>query len=219
MDLRAPVNPRHLLTWLGLGVGIAAIALQLSLSLPAYAANGKDIFGSLGTFFAFYTILTNVVLVFVYLSAVTTWTGLAPLRHPVARGAMAANIALVMLYVYFVLRHLAVLEGLWLTADNMLHYLAPILYLLWWLVSNPHGQLSWRNLPLMLAPTLVYFFYILARGAWVNEYPYPILAVNELGYGAVFLNAIYMTIALGVLVAIVIALDILIARQARTNPV
>ncbi|HTN63898.1 MAG TPA: Pr6Pr family membrane protein [Devosia sp.] len=217
MVRRPARNPRILLPWIGLAVGIGGLGLQFSLSMPAYAALGKDIPGSLGTFLAFYTILTNIVLVLVYLSVVTPWRWLDLFRHPITRGLMAANIALVMLYVYFVLRHLGVvLEGQALTADNMLHYLAPILYILWWLIAQPHGALKWANLPLMLTPTLAYLVYILARGAWVTEYPYPILAVNKIGYAAVLLNSAYMTVALAVLMAITIAADMILARPTRT---
>jgi hypothetical protein len=86
--------------------------------------------------------------------------------------------------------------------------------MLWWLVAQRHGALKWSNLPIMLAPTLVYFVYILARGAWVHEYPYPILNVDKLGYGGVLLNAIYMLAGFAILCAIVIIADKLIARGA-----
>jgi len=218
MDPRAPVNPRRLLPWLGLGVGIVGLVLQFTLSMQAYAAAGRDIPGSLGTFLAFYTILTNIVLVLVYLSVVTSWSWLDLFRHAVTRAMMAANIALVMLYVYFVLRFLTNLAGLDQLADTLLHYLGPVLYILWWLAAQPHGALKWSNLPVMLAPTLAYFIYILARGAWVNEYPYPILAVDKIGYGAVFLNAFHMLVAFAVLTVIVIALDQILARLSRTVP-
>lgn len=216
MSLRAPVNPRTMLTWLGLAAGVVGLGLQFSLSMQAYAAIGKDIPGSLGTFFSFYTILTNIVLVLIYLSHITTLPQLELFRSPVVRGAMAANITMVMLYVYFVLRFLTTLEGDAARADSLLHYMAPIFYILWWLAALPHGALKWSNLPIMLAPTLGYFVYILARGAWVHEYPYPILNVDKFGYGAVFLNAIYMTIAFAALSAIVIVIDQFIARQSRT---
>jgi hypothetical protein len=218
MNLRAPVNPRTLLTWLGLLFGAAGLALQFILSMQAYLANGRDIFGALGTFFAYYTILTNVVLVLIYLSEVLPAAWLALFRHPVLRGMMAANIALVALYVFFVLRFLASLDGLFLLADTVLHYLCPVLYLLWWLVAQKHGSLRWGNLPVMLAPTLVYFLYAMARGAWVQEYPYPILNAIKLGYGQVLLNAVYMTAGLAVLTLVVIALDRLLARPSRTLP-
>ena len=214
MSVRAPVNPRTLLTWLGLLFGAGGLALQFSISMQQMLGSGRDLFGSLGHFFAYYTILTNIVLVLIYLSEVLPSAGLALFRHPVVRGMMAANIALVALYVFFVLRFLGSLDGLFLLADNVLHYLCPVLYLLWWLVAQPHGRLRWGNLPVMLAPTLVYFIYAMARGAWVQEYPYPILNAIELGYAQVALNAVYMTAGLAVLTAAVIALDRLLARTS-----
>jgi hypothetical protein len=216
MSVRAPVNPRTLLTWLGLLFGAAGLVLQFWLSMQLAFANGRDIPGFLGHFFAFYTILTNIVLVLIYLSQLLPTPRLDLFRHPVTRGMMAANIALVALYVYFVLRHLNTLEGLNQLADTMLHYLCPTLYLLWWVAAQRHGALRWGNLPTMLLPTLVYFVYILARGVWVQQYPYPILNTIELGYGQVMLNAVYMAAGLAILCAVVIALDGLLARQFRT---
>ncbi|MCR6673693.1 Pr6Pr family membrane protein [Devosia ginsengisoli] len=216
MNLRAPVNPRTLLTWLGLLFGAAGLILQFTISMQSMLGSGRDLFGSLGAFFSYYTILTNIVLVLIYLSEVLPAGWLALFRHPVLRGMMAANIALVALYVFFVLRYLSVLTGLFQVADSILHYLCPVLYLLWWLIAQPHGNLRWGNLPVMLAPTLVYFLYAMARGAWVQEYPYPILNAIELGYAQVALNAVYMTAGLALLTLIVIALDRLLARPSRT---
>ena len=207
------MNPRRLLTWLGLLSGAGGLGLQFTISMQAYAAAGRDIPGALGTFFSYYTILTNIILVLIYLSEVTSFRWLELFRHPVLRGMMAAAIALVGIYVFLVLRHLAVLEGPFLLADNILHYLCPILYLLWWIAAQRHGLLRWANLPIMLAPTLVYFSYAMARGLWVQEYPYPILNAIKLGYPQVLLNAAYMTMGLAVLVAITIALDQFLIRQ------
>lgn len=218
MNLRAPVNPRTLLTWLGLLFGTIGLLLQFALSMQAMLGSGRDLFGALGTFFAYYTILTNIVLVLIYLFELLPAAWLTLFRHAVLRGMMAANIALVALYVFFVLRYLATLADLFLMADTILHYLCPVLYLLWWLIAQPHGRLRWRNLPVMLAPTFVYFIYAMARGAWVEEYPYPILNAIKLGYGQVAINAVTMTAGLAVLCLIVIALDLLLARTYRTVP-
>jgi len=218
MSLRAPVDPRTLLTWLGLGFGTFGLVLQFWLSMSAMVGSGRDIFGALGSFLTFYTILSNSLLLLIYLSTIWPADWLRLFRHPLFRGLMLANMALVTLFVFLVLRHLYALSGLSLIADNILHYLCPLLYLLWWLVAQPHGALRWRNLPLMLAPTFIYFLYAMARGAWLGEYPYPILDAIRLGYAQVLLNALGMTIGLALLCAIVIALDTLLARQSRTTP-
>ena len=213
MALRAPVNPRTLLTWLGLAFGAAGLALQFVLSFQGAMANGRDIAGFLGHFLAFYTILTNVILVLIYLAELLSTPRLALFRSPVVRGFMAANIALVALYVYFVLRHLSEMDGLLQLADTILHYLCPTLYLLWWVVVQRHGLLRWANLPMMLAPTLAYFIYIMARGVWVQEYPYPFMNAIKLGYGAVAQGALLMAAGLAVLSAIVVALDQVLGRS------
>ena len=215
MSVRAPVNPRTLLTWLGLAFGVAGLVLQFAISLQQMLGSGRDLFGFLGHFFAYYTILTNIVLVLIYLSEILPAAALDLFRHPVTRGLMAANIALVSLYVFFVLRFLSNLADLFLLADTILHYLCPVLYLLWWVITQKHGLLRWSNLPLMLAPTFVYFLYVMARGLWVEQYPYPILNAIELGYGQVLLNAVYMTAGLAALAVVVIALDQALARPRR----
>jgi hypothetical protein len=215
MSVRAPVNPRHLLTWLGLLFGAGGLALQFVISMQAYLASGRDIPGALGAFFAYYTILTNCILVLIYLSEVTSARRLDLFRHPVLRGMTAACITLVSVYVFLVLRHLSELEGLFDVADRLLHYLCPVLYLMWWVVVQRHGLLRWSNLPLMLVPTLVYFLYAMARGAWVLEYPYPFMNAGTLGYPAVLQDALLMAVALAALSAVVIGLDHLLGRDRR----
>ncbi len=215
MNWRAPVPPRLLAQYLGLVLGVAALGLQFWLSMSSMLGNGRDLPGALGNFFSYYTILTNLGLVLIYLAETLPRAPLDLFRRPLVRGLMLASIALVSLFVFFVLRFQYQLEGLWKTADDMLHYLCPALYLIWWLLG-PHGSLAWRNLPVMLAPTLVYFLYILARGAWVTEYPYAVIDVAGFGYGQVLLNAVYMTALLAALCLVTIGLDQWLARSPRT---
>ncbi|SEP97451.1 hypothetical protein SAMN05428969_1361 [Devosia sp. YR412] len=208
-----PVSSRKLLTWLGLLMGAAGLILQFILSFQVAMAAGRDIPGFLGHFFAFYTILTNVVLVLIYASQLWPKAPLALFRRPMVRGFMAANIALVGLYVFFVLRFINPLSGIPLVADTILHYVCPTIYVLWWLLTLRHALLRWADLPAMLLPTLAYFVYILARGAWVQEYPYPFLNAIKLGYPQVLLGAVYMAVALAVLCLATIALDKSLGRR------
>jgi len=218
MNWRAPVAPQRLLVGLGLFFGVIGLVLQFVLAMQAYLAAGRDVPGALGTFFAYYTILTNIGMVLAYLSAITTTPRLDLFRRPLTRATLAASVVLVTLYVHFVLSHLVTLEGLYDLADRMLHYLTPVLFVLWWIITPPRGVLRWQKLPWMLVPTLVYFALVLIRGVWVGEYPYPMLDVVGLGYAQVFLNAIFIAIGLAVLSAITIALDHLLARLSRTIP-
>lgn len=207
---------RAALTWLGLLCGAAGLILQFTISIQAHTAAGRDLPGTVGILLSYYTILTNIGLVLVYLSSVTSLGFLDIFRRPDVRGMFAACITLMGLYVFFVLRHLSQLEGPFLLADTIPHYVCPTIYLAWWTLVQRHGQLSLSQLPVLLAPTLVYFIYAMARGAWVQLYPYPILNAIELGYGQVLVNAIYMTIGLSALMILVIYADRLLGRRWST---
>jgi len=203
----------RVLTWLGLVVGIVALVLQFAISMQAYRAAGRDVPGALGMFFSYYTILANIALVLVYLSELVPWRWLELFRKLDITGMMVANMVLVMTFVHFFLRGLFPFTGLFLICDTLLHYVTPILYLVWWIVAVRHGPLVIRRVPIMLLPTFAYFLYVIARGAWVHEYPYPVLNVARLGYGHVLLNAVYLTAGLGALMLVVIAVDELLARR------
>ena len=201
------------LVWLGLFVGVVALVLQFVISMQAYLAAGRDVPGALGAFFIYYTILTNIVLVLIYVSELTDWGWLEWFRKLDITGMMVANMLLVMSFVHFFLRGLTQLSGLFLVCDTLLHYVAPIIYIVWWVVGVRHGPLVIRRVPIMLAPTFVYFLIAMGRGAWTHEYPYPILNATAFGYGHVLLSAVLMTLALGALMLVVIGVDELLGRR------
>lgn len=207
-----------LLAAIGLANGLFAIGLQWSLSMPALQATGHNFLAANIHFLSYLTILSNTGLVLVYAGASFPARGLAWARHPVMGGMMAGVIALVLIFYHFLLAPLQDFEGPHLLATTLLHYVAPTLYLVWWVAFVPHGRLVWRNLPLMLVPTLVYFLYTLARGALVAEYPYPPLDVVALGYERVFMNAFLVALGLAVLCALSILIDRLLGRNQPIAP-
>jgi len=208
----------RVLIWIGLVVGVVGLVTQFVVSMQNYAALGRDIPGSLGSFFSYYTILTNIVLVLIYLSELVGWRWLEVFRKLDVTGAMVANMILVTTFVHFFLRGLTVLSGLGVFCDIVLHDVTPLIFVVWWLVAVRHGPLLVRRVPIMLLPTFIYFLYIMARGAWVQEYPYPVLNVTRLGYGHVLLNAVYLTLGLGALMLLVVGIDELLGKLRR-NPI
>jgi len=192
---------------LGLLFGAAALTVQFFLIVPAELGLGRSLPVALVSFFSYFTILTNLALVLVYAAALFPGRGLSPFRHPVVRASAAASIVLVMGFYHLLLSGLWNPQGLYKVTDVALHYLAPVAYLAWWAVYVPHGRLAWRDVLLMLAPSLAYLVYIMARGALVHEYPYAILAADELGYGQVAINAVFVALALALISALLIAAD------------
>jgi len=132
------------------------------------------------------------------------------------QASAAAFIALVMLFYHFMLAPYLNMQGPLLFASYLLHYVAPVLYLLWWIFGLPHGRLGWRRIPLMLIPGVIYVAAVLLRGAVVNEYPYDILDAGKNGYGGVAIGVLALLVGVSILSAILVGADRLLARRSVT---
>ena len=201
------------LTWTGLILGLVALGLQFSISIPAYMANGMSLPAALVQFFSFFTILTNITITLIYLSALMAWNGLAWFRAPRTRAMMVGVMMLVMIFYHVLLRPIWQPEGLFLVCDYLLHYAAPILFALWWGLTQEHGQVDYAEAPAMLVPPVVYLAYVMARGALTSAYPYPTLNAFELGYGQVAINVVMVALGLTILYLITIGIDRALARR------
>ncbi len=197
----------------GFLIGLAALVLQFSLTVPLRMSNGHDLIDALLYFFTYFTILTNLMLVLIYLSELWDAGWLGWWRSPVTRAMMAAAIALVMGFYHFVLAATWHPEGWFQVADVALHYGTPTFYILWWLLFQPRGGLQFGAIGWMLVPPALWLLWAMLRGAVINEYPYPILEAHKLGYPQVALNIAVILAILVALFAITIALDRALARR------
>jgi hypothetical protein len=198
---------RRAATLIGFVIGAGALLLQFYLTLVIRAEQGHDLPGTLVFFFTFFTILTNIMLVLIYLSELTAVGWLKWWRSPVTRGMMAGAISLVGIFNHLLLSGLQTLEGLRLLADALLHYVTPALFVAWWLIFQPKGRLRYADIPMMMLPTGIWTIWAMARGAMIGEYPYPILDATKLGYPHVALNCLFVLIGLVVIYLIVVAID------------
>ena len=205
-------------TWIGLIIGAAALILQVSLTVPARLANGDTLIGAVIFFFTFYTILTNIMLVLIYVSDLWPRESLSWWWSPVTRGMMAATITLVGLFYHFFLAGTWNPQGWFKVADVALHYVTPIFYLLWWVLFTWHGKLKFGDIPIMLLPSTIWLIYAMIRGAIVTEYPYPILEAHKLGYGTVAINILMVLVGVTVLCAVVVAIDKALTRVDMPGP-
>jgi hypothetical protein len=213
---------RLFLSLLGIAIGLLGLGLDWVEIVPGVTVASetnpvaRSFVDALVWFWSYFTHLTNLGLVLVYLAVVTNGRLLSALRSPFWMASMGGYILLVMLYYHFMLSGLYEFEGGLLVATIVLHYVAPIYFLLWWAVFAPHGSLSWRQLPLMLIPGLVYVAWALIRGAVVGEYPYDILDAGKFGYGAVAAGVAVLVVAVTIFCLAMIGADKL---MARTNAV
>ncbi len=164
---RIAVSGLTALAWFGL-------LLQFALTVSANVENGKGVLWGIVVYLGYFTILTN----FLVCLALTL-----PLLAPSSSGGrffarsdvnacVATSIVFVGLAYHFLLRNLWHPQGLSLLADTLLHYVTPILFLLYWWLAFPKGALRW-SYPFVwgLYPT-AYLIYALVRGAIIGNYPY-----------------------------------------------
>lgn len=180
---------------LGLIAGLAGLVLQFCITIPASMEAGRSLFGSVVFYFSFFTILTNIAAVLVHLSllSATGYAWLPAFAGPKVRAGVCVSIALVFLVYATVLAQLWAPEGLFLLCDVLLHYIAPILFVLWWLFAGADGKTSWTDIPAWMLYPIAYLIYALARGHITGELPYPFLDVATNGVASVALSALAVT--------------------------
>ncbi|MEJ6783186.1 Pr6Pr family membrane protein [Aminobacter sp. Piv2-1] len=206
----------------GLAIGLAALILQFAITMPASMAAGRSFFGSVVFYFSFFTILTNIGAVLVHLASLRgAGTGLlGRFSSARMRGGVAAAIAMVMIVYVTVLAPLWQPEGLFLVCDVLLHYVTPVIYLLWWLTAGADGSTRWADIGYWVAYPVIYLVYALARAPIAGEVPYPFLDIAANGVAGVARSALAMTILFLVLCVAVIVADRSISslrRAARPN--
>ena len=206
--LRTPV------TLLGLVVGLAALIIDFWQFMPGMTSESGTIGAFIG-FWSYFTHLTNLMIVLIYFANLTgaNWLGWA--RHKRTEALMAGYIALVMVFYHFLLAPYFTFEGWLLVATILLHYVAPTIYLVWWLVFARHGGLRFADIPLMLAPGLIYVAVILARGALTGIYPYDILDAAKNGYGGVAVGVAIIAVAVAAFSSVAVLADRWIAARQR----
>jgi len=172
-------------------------------------AEGQTVLQGLVFFFGYFTILTNLLV-----CAAFTVPLLAPrsaaagvLTEPVAVAGIAASILFVSLAYHVLLRGLWDPHGVHLLADDLLHYVTPALFLIYWFRYGRTGVLRWRHpLAWALYPT-VYFVYVLVRGELIGSYPYGFIDVNSIGYPKTLRNAVGLLLVFVILGAVIVGVE------------
>jgi hypothetical protein len=157
---------------------------------------------------AFFTILTNALLVVHLLAVAKGWQ---------ISASRAAGLLLSMLMVGAVYHLL--LAGLWSPqgkawwVDQGLHSAMPLGYLLWWLAFAPK-TLRWPDLPKWLIWPASYAAYALIRGGLTGFWAYPFLNADALGWPRVALNCALLLLGFGLVGAAILVL----ARKFQAKP-
>lgn len=184
-------------------IGLAGIALQFYYMMQVPGISTAE---AVVRFFSFFTILTNLIVLFGYAIPLLMPQSAAGryLAGASARGGTIVYIVIVGAVYNLLLRQLYHPEGWAKVADILVHDAAPVFYAVFWLTFAAKTGLRWIDAARWLLYPLAYLGYTLARGAVVHYYPYPFIDVTTLGYMRVLLNAAVLTIVFWCLGLIVV---------------
>lgn len=182
------------------------LVLQFYGALQARPAGVASMLGAVAHVLSFFTIWTNLL-------ATLMLTLAAGSAFPHSRRSIlwmtgvAVSMALVGIAYHVLLRALWHPVGTLLLANYLLHYVTPILFLIfWWLFVAP-AQATWRDALRWAIYPACYLVFVLVRGAFGGLYAYPFLDVNQLGYLRVLLNAAGVTLGFFAIAFMLLWLD------------
>lgn len=179
-------------SWLLL-IGVLAgwFALITQLYITLHTGTGP-IQGLLVRYFSYFTILTNLLVVLSCTILLLNRKNQGFFTNPKTLTAFTVYITVVGLIYNLLLRHQWQPQGIHFVADQLLHVVVPVLFILYWLVFVQKSALAWKDTLVWLIYPFIYFLYILFQGTISGFYPYPFIDVAKLGYQHVFINSIYM---------------------------
>ncbi|WP_034102362.1 Pr6Pr family membrane protein [Pseudomonas lurida] len=189
--------------------GWVGLAIQQYLIFYSRWSTGASLLGGLINFFSFFTVLTNTLAVVVLSYALVRRESAAKrfFLSPAVCSGIAASIVVVSLAYSLLLRHLWSPAGFQFIADELLHDVMPVLFLIYWWRCVPKGSVRLKHIGAWMIYPLVYFAYALLRGDLLGQYQYPFIDVSTLGYPQVFVNAGGILAGFVVIALAVVGLD------------
>lgn len=166
-------------------------------------------------FISYFTILCNLLIAFSLTAMIVAPnTKLGKFFSSITvQTSVALNIFIVGLVYNMVLRGIWDPKGWQLVADNLLHVVVPVLYVLYWIVFIPKGTLNWKSGIEWAYFPLAYLIYSLIRGHFVGWYPYPFIDVTKFGYIRVLINSGFVLVAFMLFGSLLIWIDGLLKKK------
>lgn len=196
-------------------LGWFALGLQYGLMLKGNPQMGA---GELTlNFFSYFTILSNLMV-----ALALTAPAVAPNSRPGrwaqsegVRAAVAMYIVVVGVTYHFLLAGIWEPQGWSLLANNLLHYVMPIAFVVDWLAFTPKGRLRWADPAKWLAVVLVYGGWTLLHGKLSGWWPYWFVDVDQLGLGKAMIYFAGLLVFFLLVGLVIVALDRTFGRRDR----
>ncbi|MEO3408002.1 Pr6Pr family membrane protein [Mucilaginibacter sp. CAU 1740] len=192
-----------------------ALILQIAIAIPVHLAQGRSLGGTLVLLFSYFTILINL-LAAISLSVIVLKpksNGAVYFLQSHVFAGITLYITIVGLTYNLVLRQLWQPVGLFKLADELLHSVDPLLFVICWLLFAPKTVLKWKQALNWLWVPFIYSVYIFIRGAISHLYPYPFMDIDKFGIQQVIINSGFMLIAFLVIGLLLVWINNIIAKR------
>jgi hypothetical protein len=195
---------------------IAAVAwLGLVIQCVSTFQGNHSVSLTLWIVFAYFTILTNLLVAVVF-------TALAVERTRLRASWIVAGTMLSILLVgiiYALLLHGTMeLSGGSKVANVLNHVATPVLVPLFWIIFTPKGQLRWSHPLVWAIYPLAYLAYSLIRGGQTGKYPYPFLDPGLVGWRQTMLSNLAIAVAFLICSYTLVVLDHRLGRRLTSSP-
>ncbi|MFI5662629.1 Pr6Pr family membrane protein [Streptomyces sp. NPDC051684] len=200
----------------------AALVAQLVLVFSGGSSAGAgdttgddaDTMTRLVRMLSYFTIQSNILVLLCSLSLVVRPGRNGPLWR-VLRLDTLLGITITGLVFAIVLAPQVHLEGvsLWITVG--LHYVAPPMTLVGWLLFGPRGRIDGVSVGWAFVWPALWIAYTLVHGAVTDWYPYPFLDVHARGYGLALRNIAGVLVVAGVLAWLFAWIDRRLGRRIK----
>jgi hypothetical protein len=202
-DMRLPPVSHVGASLAGVVAMLALLSLGLQYALVAGRADAAGgILAATTRYFGYFTVLANVLVAGVALSAALRSEGIW--SRASVRGLAALCIAVAMIIDDRVLP-MSTPAQIW--AEVGLHFLVPLAYLTWWLWWTPHGALRLSDALKWLLFPAAFMALTYTRGVLAGEWLYPVLDVPTLGTALAARNALAVFAGFFILGAAIFGVD------------
>lgn len=146
-------------------------------------------------FFSYFTVESNILVAVTAATLVLNPDRDGPLWR-VLRLEALFGIAVTGVVYTTLLRGVVDLHGASAITNALVHYVAPLLAVIGWLVFGPRPRITENTLLISLIWPALYVIYTLAHGAATDWYPYPFVDVIKHGYATTLRNGVGLIVLL-----------------------
>lgn len=173
-------------------LGFLGIVIQGYFTITRRLEEGHSFIYGLNYYFTYFTVIVNSLLVIILGSSVlfpnsrlSKW-----FKKTSISAALTLYILIVGIIFYALLFDRTKPFGLDQVATHVLHGYVPLAYTLMWFFDFRQNDLKHTTSVKWLIFPLIYFIYVLARGALIDAYPYFFVNAHKYGYGMVAMYAV-----------------------------